>query len=446
MNHAGSEEGKREIIIVRRGGHDDDHDHHGGVWKIAFADFMTAMMCFFLVMWLINAANEQTRAAVASYFNPVKLIDRATNRKGIDNLGKGPQIDDARDEVQNESTEQPGKARLASTGPASEEDASSPVDVPEHTDQSLFANPYAVLAEIAQDTSTMQNVSMKGDGGARDSGPSSGASGGESYRDPFAPDFWSSQSEAPAEAADTSQKSYPEGAMTQQAAEASVRPASDPADATAAVSQDDPFAFKAEHAEAPSPAREEADRAIAEALQPPPPQFVAAADPTPTAENKTPQPPSEAQRSIAERIRQELEQDFGGKAGLDGITVTPTDDGVAISIADDIRGGMFEIGSAVPRRELVLAMEKIGHVLAEQSGKVTINGHTDGRPFAGKEYDNWRLSSARAHATYYMLVRGGLEESRVGSITGYADRRLKVPEDPYASGNRRIEILLERAG
>ncbi len=36
-------------------------------WKIAFADFMTAMMCFFLVMWLINAANEQTKAAVASF-------------------------------------------------------------------------------------------------------------------------------------------------------------------------------------------------------------------------------------------------------------------------------------------------------------------------------------------------------------------------------------------
>ena len=65
-----------EIIIVKHGGGDHDEGHHGGVWKIAFADFMTAMMCFFLVMWLINAANEQTKAAVASYFNPVKLIDR----------------------------------------------------------------------------------------------------------------------------------------------------------------------------------------------------------------------------------------------------------------------------------------------------------------------------------------------------------------------------------
>src|SRR3990170_8609489 len=83
-------EEKREIIIVRRGHGDLDDAHHGGVWKIAFADFMTAMMCFFLVMWLVNAANDQTKASVASYFNPVKLIDRNSSRKGLGDLGEGP--------------------------------------------------------------------------------------------------------------------------------------------------------------------------------------------------------------------------------------------------------------------------------------------------------------------------------------------------------------------
>src|SRR4051794_20926959 len=81
---------RHEIIIVRRNHDDHDDAHHGGVWKIAFADFMTAMMCFFLVMWLINAANEQTKAAVASYFNPVKLVDRNASRKGLEDLGDGP--------------------------------------------------------------------------------------------------------------------------------------------------------------------------------------------------------------------------------------------------------------------------------------------------------------------------------------------------------------------
>ena len=90
MSSVGADEHKHEIIIVRHGHGDHDDGHHGGVWKIAFADFMTAMMCFFLVMWPINASNEQTKAAVASYFNPVKLIDRNSSRKGLDDIGDGP--------------------------------------------------------------------------------------------------------------------------------------------------------------------------------------------------------------------------------------------------------------------------------------------------------------------------------------------------------------------
>lgn len=74
--------GKNEIIIVRR--HKGDHDgHHGGAWKIAYADFMTAMMAFFLVMWLVNAANEETKASIASFFNPVELSDDTPAEKGL---------------------------------------------------------------------------------------------------------------------------------------------------------------------------------------------------------------------------------------------------------------------------------------------------------------------------------------------------------------------------
>ena len=53
-----------EIIIVRRhGGHEEEH--HGGAWKIAFADFMTAMMAFFLVMWIIAATDKDTKSIIA---------------------------------------------------------------------------------------------------------------------------------------------------------------------------------------------------------------------------------------------------------------------------------------------------------------------------------------------------------------------------------------------
>ena len=54
--------GHTTLIIKKHGGHHDEH--HGGVWKIAFADFMTAMMAFFLVMWLVSA-NDKTKAVIA---------------------------------------------------------------------------------------------------------------------------------------------------------------------------------------------------------------------------------------------------------------------------------------------------------------------------------------------------------------------------------------------
>ena len=104
---------------------------------------------------------------------------------------------------------------------------------------------------------------------------------------------------------------------------------------------------------------------------------------------------------------------------------------------------MFNVGSAVPRKELVVAMERIGKLLQGREGPIVIRGHTDGRQFKGTENDNWRLSMARAHSAYYMLLRGGLAEGRVEQVSGFADRRLQIPDDPFADANRRIEILIQ---
>ncbi|MEP4112993.1 MAG: OmpA family protein, partial [Nitratireductor sp.] len=157
--------------------------------------------------------------------------------------------------------------------------------------------------------------------------------------------------------------------------------------------------------------------------------------------------PDAAALAEAEAISEELARAFGtGEKIYDGISVTPTERGVMVSLTDQLDYGMYEIGSAVPRRDLVLAMEKVATVLGSHKGAITINGHTDGRPFRSKDYDNWRLSTARAHSAYYMLVRGGLDEQRIREVTGYADRQLKVPDNPLDDRNRRIEIVLETKG
>lgn len=68
-------QGNAPIIIKRKkvvqGG-----GHHGGAWKVAYADFVTAMMAFFLLMWLLNATTEKQRKGISDYFNPTIPVNR----------------------------------------------------------------------------------------------------------------------------------------------------------------------------------------------------------------------------------------------------------------------------------------------------------------------------------------------------------------------------------
>ena len=60
---------KTKVIVKKKKGH--GHGHHGGAWKVAYADFVTAMMALFMVLWLLTQADLQTRQAIAQYFrNP----------------------------------------------------------------------------------------------------------------------------------------------------------------------------------------------------------------------------------------------------------------------------------------------------------------------------------------------------------------------------------------
>jgi chemotaxis protein MotB len=68
----------KKIYIEGHGG------HHGGAWKVAYADFVTAMMAFFLLMWLLGATDEKKRKGIADYFAPTL----ATSRSGMG--GSGP--------------------------------------------------------------------------------------------------------------------------------------------------------------------------------------------------------------------------------------------------------------------------------------------------------------------------------------------------------------------
>ncbi len=65
-------------VIIKRKRVTVEGGHHGGAWKVAYADFVTAMMAFFLLMWLLGATTEQQRKGIADYFNPTLPLTRVS--------------------------------------------------------------------------------------------------------------------------------------------------------------------------------------------------------------------------------------------------------------------------------------------------------------------------------------------------------------------------------
>ena len=63
-------------VIIKRKKVVSGGGHHGGAWKVAYADFVTAMMAFFLLMWLLNATTEKQRKGISDYFNPTIPVNR----------------------------------------------------------------------------------------------------------------------------------------------------------------------------------------------------------------------------------------------------------------------------------------------------------------------------------------------------------------------------------
>ncbi len=96
-----AEENERPIVIkkIKKGG----HGHHGGAWKVAYADFVTAMMAFFLLLWLLSNATDETLKGLSEYFMPtVGLKDQM----GIGFAG-GNQID-TKDGIKNSKNKEKG--------------------------------------------------------------------------------------------------------------------------------------------------------------------------------------------------------------------------------------------------------------------------------------------------------------------------------------------------
>lgn len=378
-----------QIVIVRRGG-PEEPQAKGGAWKIAYADFVTAMMAFFLVMWLINAANEKTKAQVASYFNPVKLVDNTTSTKGLKTPGDRT-VTANKDETLGEADKAPesSSGETSKTEKEQPKPESSPAGEHGLLEDQIFRDPYLMLSQLAGEAASGAPDGQSDKRFAIVEQREPGKSGGPAFRDPFDPLSWKAAPQTPVQQPEKPQTKTPpeqKGVLQQTVA-----------------------AQKTDAQVPPQSSQDDSIQALA----------------------------------IRDALRSQL-HGLSHDTGPD-LDVKQTKEGVLISLTDNLRFDMFAVGSVQPSRETVILMEKVAAAVKSYSGRIVIRGHTDGRRYRSGDYDNWRLSTARAQMAYYMLTRAGVPEGAVERIEGYADRDLKNAVDPGSAENRRIEILL-RAG
>jgi chemotaxis protein MotB len=279
--------------------------HHGGAWKVAYADFVTAMMAFFLLMWLLNATSTSQRLGLADYFSKANVLNRGASGEGKPFGGSDPFDSGAMASSKGTIQIMPGA----------------------HPPQNIHPPVPHTPARPTQHA---------------------GAGAGATHLPGNGPH-----------------------SAQQQAEEAAFR------DATR--------------------------------------QMRAAVD---------------ADKSLAP---------YAGQ-----ISITETPEGIKIQIIDSHDKPMFAVGSAVPAPATEIILSKLAPVLGKLAHPISIAGYTDARQFGDASQSNWQLSVERANATRAVLVAGGLPETDLTQVAGYADRELLHPEDPLAAANRRITITIAK--
>jgi len=298
----------KKIIKKGHGG------HHGGSWKVAYADFVTALMAFFLVMWLLAISSEAGREALADYFTELTMHDAVFNGgmpAAFDPSSPKPSVLDG--------------GCFSIKGPG---DTKIDVDSDSEAAQAQMAALLKTTQELLQNLESLPE----------------GTEGGEGSGDVG-------------------------------------RGESDPAPLTA------------------------------------------------------------EEQSFAQGLHAEIQGSLGD-AAAGQVAVEKIKGGLRIQIMDNEGRPLFSSGGPGLTAQAKSILDQVSPRLLSIPNKISIEGHTDARPFPNQQMTNWELSTARASAVRLYLARKGLAESRLTSVSGYAATQPLDKTDPNDPINRRVSIMI----
>ncbi|HXY14412.1 MAG TPA: flagellar motor protein MotB [Terriglobales bacterium] len=126
------------------------------------------------------------------------------------------------------------------------------------------------------------------------------------------------------------------------------------------------------------------------------------------------------------------------------IQMTVTAEGLRIELLETASGTFFESGSSKPNADGTEMLVLLASELGQLPNKLSVEGHTDSKPYTGKgDYGNWELSTDRANAARRLMQQNGIRADQVSQVRGFADERLRTPDNPFDPSNRRISVIVQ---
>jgi chemotaxis protein MotB len=148
------------------------------------------------------------------------------------------------------------------------------------------------------------------------------------------------------------------------------------------------------------------------------------------------------------RLKEELQNAMHQMANFNAlqkqVEMTITSEGLRIELLETETGTFFESGKPNPNESGKALLTMLAQELGKLPNKISIEGHTDSRPYVGGSgYGNWELSTDRSNAARRLMQQNGLRSDQVSQVRGFADQRLRKPDNPEDASNRRISVVVQ---
>ncbi len=147
------------------------------------------------------------------------------------------------------------------------------------------------------------------------------------------------------------------------------------------------------------------------------------------------------------RLKEQLQNAIRKVANFDRLSkqieMTVTAEGLRIEMLETETGTFFDVGNTAPNQSGKELLTALAVEISKLPNRVSIEGHTDSRPYGSPTYSNWELSVDRANAARRMMRDAGVGEHQVAQVRGYADQNLRNSHNSEDPANRRISLIVQ---